>query len=232
MEKLGNEIIKSALVNEFDFIDMSYKNARLEDLKRGVLKKQMIGGISPCVKISMINYGVVVMETLKNKLCNKILKEKRVKENDVIQTSYANERLMKPEERLVEKNNEAPTISTRADTLGVVVKENNDKNKIKVLGNYKPSQHECGRVVDKSGITPTMKENHGAVITTMTDNLRIRKLTPKECWRLMSFSDEDYDKASKVCSQCQLYKQAGNSIVVKVLEEIFKKLFKDTHSSL
>ena len=57
------------------------------------------------------------------------------------------------------------------------------------------------------------------------DGLRIRKLTPKECWRLMGFDDEDFDKASKVNSNSQLYKQAGNSIVVQVLEEIFKKLF-------
>jgi len=56
------------------------------------------------------------------------------------------------------------------------------------------------------------------------DNLRIRKLTPKECWRLMGFDDEDFDKASKVNSNAQLYKQAGNSIVVNVLEEIFKEL--------
>ena len=56
------------------------------------------------------------------------------------------------------------------------------------------------------------------------DTLRIRKLTPKECWRLMGFDDEDYEKASKVCSNTQLYKQAGNSIVVNVLEEIIKQL--------
>ncbi|HHX80043.1 MAG TPA: hypothetical protein GX692_03150, partial [Acholeplasmataceae bacterium] len=54
------------------------------------------------------------------------------------------------------------------------------------------------------------------------------KLTPKECWRLMGFSDEDFDKASKVNSNSQLYKQAGNSIVVNVLMEIFKKMFIDT----
>jgi DNA (cytosine-5)-methyltransferase 1 len=54
---------------------------------------------------------------------------------------------------------------------------------------------------------------------------RIRKLTPKECWRLMGFSDEDFEKAAKMNSNTQLYKQAGNSIVVNVLEEIFKNLF-------
>lgn len=56
---------------------------------------------------------------------------------------------------------------------------------------------------------------------------RIRKLTPKECWRLMGFDDEDFQKAQEVgTSDTQLYQQAGNSIVVNVLEEIFKKAFK------
>lgn len=59
---------------------------------------------------------------------------------------------------------------------------------------------------------------------------KIRKLTPKEYWRLMGFSDEDFNKAEKICSNTQLYKQAGNSIVVNVLEEIFKNLFKSVES--
>lgn len=56
------------------------------------------------------------------------------------------------------------------------------------------------------------------------EKLRIRKLTPKECWRLMGFDDEDFEKASQVNSDSQLYKQAGNSIVVDVLEAIFKEM--------
>ena len=54
--------------------------------------------------------------------------------------------------------------------------------------------------------------------------LRIRKLTPREVWRLMGFDDEDFEKAEKVNSNTQLYKQAGNSIVVNVLEAILKEL--------
>jgi DNA (cytosine-5)-methyltransferase 1 len=55
-------------------------------------------------------------------------------------------------------------------------------------------------------------------------NLRIRKLTPKECFRLMGFSDEDFAKAEAVNSNTQLYKQAGNSIVVDVIAHIFTQL--------
>ena len=58
------------------------------------------------------------------------------------------------------------------------------------------------------------------------EKLKIRKLTPKECWRLMGFDDEDFEKASRVNSNSQLYKQAGNSIVVNVLEAILKELIK------
>ena len=53
---------------------------------------------------------------------------------------------------------------------------------------------------------------------------KVRKLTPRECWRLMGFKDEQFDKAAEVCSNTQLYKLAGNSIVVNVLEEIFKNM--------
>lgn len=56
-------------------------------------------------------------------------------------------------------------------------------------------------------------------------NLRIRKLTPREYWRLMGFTDQQFERAEKVNSNTQLYKQAGNSIVVNVLEAIFKEMF-------
>ena len=62
---------------------------------------------------------------------------------------------------------------------------------------------------------------------TLTHDYRIRKLTPKECWRLMGFTDEEFQKAQDAgVSNSQLYKQAGNSIVVDVLEYIFKNLLK------
>lgn len=56
--------------------------------------------------------------------------------------------------------------------------------------------------------------------------MRIRRLTPKECWRLMGFDDLDFYKASKVCSETNLYHQAGNSIVVNVMYSILKELLK------
>jgi DNA (cytosine-5)-methyltransferase 1 len=140
------------------------------------------------------------------------------------------------------------TLKTSCDDVGVVVNSNikniNDENKtfstlgtncgsstsagggVIVLGNYSPSGHEASRILDSNGLAPTFKENHGTINATQTSDLRIRKLTPLECYRLMGFNDEDYYKASQVCSNSQLYRQAGNSIVVNVLMAIFKELLK------
>lgn len=70
-----------------------------------------------------------------------------------------------------------------------------------------------------NSLTSVQKDN-----LLLEPQIRIRKLTPKECWRLMGFSDGDFERAEKVNSNSQLYKQAGNSIVVDVLMEIFKEM--------
>ena len=64
-----------------------------------------------------------------------------------------------------------------------------------------------------------------AVIEPDVKSFRVRKLTPRECYRLMGFTDEQFDKSQAFSSDSQLYKQAGNSIVVDVLYYIFGKLF-------
>lgn len=66
--------------------------------------------------------------------------------------------------------------------------------------------------------------NDRGVVVSDIQGLRIRKLTPKEFFRLMGFDDADFEKAEKVNSNTQLYKQAGNSIVVDVLEYLIKAL--------
>ena len=67
-------------------------------------------------------------------------------------------------------------------------------------------------------LTSVQKDNYVAT------PYRIRKLTPKECWRLMGFDDSDFEKVEKVNSNTQLYRQTGNSIVVNVLEAILNNL--------
>lgn len=85
----------------------------------------------------------------------------------------------------------------------------------------------AGNVWDKSSVSPTiMTAQGGNRQPLVVDNVkwRIRKLTPKECWRLMGFSDEDCNRASDYVSDSSLYKQAGNSIVTSCLVAIFYSL--------
>lgn len=90
----------------------------------------------------------------------------------------------------------------------------------------------AGNVWDQDSVSPTiMTAQGGNRQPLVVDNVkwRIRKLTPKECWRLMGFSDKDCDHASKYVSDSALYKQAGNSIVTSCLVAIFYSLlFKDS----
>ena len=85
---------------------------------------------------------------------------------------------------------------------------------------YPTSKTRCGRVQKNMSQTLTADDSKGVI-----EQYRIRKLTPNECWRLMGVPDENFEKANKVVSNSQLYKQAGNAIVVDVLEGIFKQLF-------
>ena len=78
----------------------------------------------------------------------------------------------------------------------------------------------CGTVGTLTTDGSSPKHNNRVI-----EGARIRKLTPKECFRLMGFDDADFDKASELNSNSQLYKQAGNSIVVDVLYYIFKQMY-------
>lgn len=90
-----------------------------------------------------------------------------------------------------------------------------------------PGNESIKRVYSPSGVCPTL--------TTMTGGHRqpkiwtketgVRKLTPKECWKVMGFTDKEFDKVEGKLSNTQLYKQAGNTICVPCLEAIFKELF-------
>lgn len=71
----------------------------------------------------------------------------------------------------------------------------------------------------------------GCDVGVVTENLKIRKLTPKECFRLMGFKDSDFEKIKGI-SNTQLYKQAGNSIVVDVAEELLCMLFDENNQIL
>lgn len=94
-------------------------------------------------------------------------------------------------------------------------------------GNWDNPQR--GRIYSPSGCSPALTTMQGGGLEPkIVEQYRIRKLTPRECWRLMGFTDVEFDCAKlSGMSNTQLYKQAGNSIVVDVLVGIFKELFSD-----
>lgn len=93
-----------------------------------------------------------------------------------------------------------------------------------------PSDRALGSLTEQR-LEVNMQDTSNCLTSVQKDNLllekpqyRIRKLTPRECGRLMSVSDEDIDKMAAVNSNTQLYKQFGNSIVVDVMCAMFKNL--------
>lgn len=93
---------------------------------------------------------------------------------------------------------------------------------------------QMNRIYSPEGLSPTLKtvSGGGKREVKVLINSRYRKLTPKEYFRLMGFSDSDYELlAMNGISKTQIYKMAGNSIVVTVLEHLFKQIYKpDTQS--
>ena len=89
---------------------------------------------------------------------------------------------------------------------------------------YPDSTTRRGRVQEGGDVTPTLTASNSENINYIESQYRIRKLTPKECWRLMGYTDEDFEKAAKVNSNSQLYKQTGNAIVKQVLMAIFSQM--------
>ena len=94
----------------------------------------------------------------------------------------------------------------------------NDKRKSSVSELQCQSAEGVAHTITTLGDAKVIEKNDSVI------RYRIRKLTPRECWRLMGYTDEDFDKASAVNSNTQLYKQAGNAIVKQVLMAIFSQL--------
>lgn len=137
-----------------------------------------------------------------------------------------------------------PNLDGICNTLTTVQKDNLVMEKVKIkqatkegyaemkVGgvcdlSFPESETRRGRVQEGGDVCPTLTAQNNEICRIET-RYRIRKLTPKECWRLMGFTDEDFEKAASVNSNTQLYKQAGNSIVVNCLEGIFSNLIGKT----
>lgn len=144
-----------------------------------------------------------------------------------------------------DENGLAPTLTTNKGegnkiAIHEVNQEDNNKPKERFFrqaletfensnANYGDTIDAFNKRVNRSGYSPTLTtrpEGFKTAILPVTNDIRIRKLTPKECFRLMGFSDENFEAAEKIVSNSQLYKQAGNSIVVDVLYYILVELYK------
>lgn len=239
-----DKIVREKQVEPYDFLDCYNQQ----------LKKDVSGTIKTTISSSNMHFiAEPDNRNMKEKLCDELINKGLVQENDVIRHSYTSSR-MKGEMKDIKEKNISPTLDTRCDCLGIVVKNetlwtetqkqmiNEDGNVKKYIGSQTVDQFNDGQCADISfpngyNKGPCVHNECPTINTTTTQSsfitkesqapLRIRKLTPKECWRLMGFADEDFDNASKFNSNSQLYKQAGNSIVVNVLEEIFKQFFKE-----
>jgi DNA (cytosine-5)-methyltransferase 1 len=119
------------------------------------------------------------------------------------------------------------TIKANNTDIGVVVQTNNKRlsQTTKKIKDNETQFLDCYNQTTHKEVTPTITTRVDASNSSfLYHNLRIRKLTPRECWRLMGCSDEDFDKAQTVCSNSQLYKQAGNAIVVDTFQAILKNM--------
>lgn len=88
---------------------------------------------------------------------------------------------------------------------------------------------QTGRIFDPDGLAPTLLNHHGGAVAKILLDARIRRLTPRECWRLMGRTDTEFDcaKAAGV-SDTQLYKQAGNSVIPQIVTAIGRRIAEQT----
>lgn len=130
------------------------------------------------------------------------------------------------QKRGVVQNGMIQTLKTSCSDVRVVVSD-----KPICVGQVSTGNSQAGKVYSPDGVGQTLcAGTHGYAMGNIEHNLRIRKLTPLECFRLMGFDDEDFNKITGI-SNTQLYKQAGNSIVVDVLVHLFESLFKALESN-
>ena len=121
-----------------------------------------------------------------------------------------------------------------AECSGVLIRTASNDSHIKVMSILTPDRLEKrqnGRRIKNEGepsFTLTSQDRHGVLIAD--DHIKIRKLTPRECFRLQGFTDEQFDRAAAVNSDSQLYKQAGNAVTVNVVAEIGRHIVKTNES--
>lgn len=122
--------------------------------------------------------------------------------------------------RAIDGGKTTPTLDTGCEVGVIQVGQ--------LYGTDVESNPQAGRVYSRDGISPCMDSCGGAtgcqrLQMETIPNIRIRKLTPRECFRLQGWTDDYFEKAEFVNSDSQLYKQAGNGVTVNVIEAIAKQ---------
>lgn len=227
-KKVCNQAIEKGLVQPYDIIDYTYSNARLDEINSGKIKTKNSANnqIANALTTKGEHNGVCVPVRIGNIY------------GEQFGTGYAgnvwDKNAISPALMTMQGGNRQPLIVDEpkwmcTDINADIAQTLTAKGQQNWTGSFISPDIEKLEKSTTIGSTEPVKIHlkNGETITSNDDTstLRIRKLTPKECWRLMGFYDEDFEKAEKVCSNSQLYKQAGNSIVVNVLEAIFKELF-------
>lgn len=151
-----------------------------------------------------------------------VLTPKRTEYGKQIRKAYENGQIQESRHNMTELEPRKDNVS---NTLTTVQKDNLLlENKIQKVGQTSDGS-QCGTVIYDNGIsTNLVAGTHGYANSHIATKYRIRKLTPRECGRLMGVSDEDISKMAAVNSNTQLYKQFGNSIVVDVMCAMFRNL--------
>lgn len=201
-------------------------------------------GCSPTIRASGGTFKVAVEDDLAKQLCNKLVAEGKVDKGDVVKHSYTNQ-ILSGNKKAVEKSGEMVTLTTRPDCVGVVVEDSvfsetekqlftEDGNVKRYVGSDKVDEFKEGQMATTTfpnGYGHGPRTHNESVTLNTVDkpvvkkNLRIRKLTPLECLKLMGFDKHDYDALRSIGqSDAQIYHEAGDSIVVTVLMGIFGSL--------
>lgn len=154
---------------------------------------------------------------------SQVLTPKRTEYGKQIRKAYESGQIQESRHNMTELEPRKDDIS---NTLTTVQKDNLLlENNIQKVGQISSNGSQCGTVISDNGISANLVAGtHGYANSHIATQYRIRKLTPRECGRLMGVSDEDIDKMAAVNSNTQLYKQFGNSIVVDVMCAMFKNL--------
>lgn len=209
---LCNKLVEEGKVQEGDVIRHSYSTNRLENGDKNMGRIENHEGISPTLDTRCDCLGIVISEDEKPKVIG----------------SYQPNSFCAGQ--VVDPDGIAPTfLENHGSVMGVIEKDDTKRYKNYVTWRNKKGEFntECNRasLEDDLALTIPTKDQTKVALSGGGSKLRIRKLTPKECIRLMGFTDEDYEAMRSIgMTDSAIYHMVGDSIVVTVLISIFSQL--------